>query len=373
LSEADVKPRLRELVQSLFKNVPSGVGSKSRIRATEKELEEATRLGVNWAIDKGYGVKEDREHCEENGCFEGSDFSKVSEMARKRGAPQMGTLGSGNHFLEIQKIERVFDPETAKALGVFEGQITVMIHSGSRGFGHQVCDDFVRSMPAVAEKNGVQLPDRELVCAPIQSKEAQDYLGAMRCAINYAFLNRQFMTHWTRECFEQVFKKKWDEMGMNLVYDVCHNIAKFEEHEVEGKNRRVCVHRKGATRAFWKGRKEIPRAYANLGQPVIIPGSMNTASYLLLGQEGAKECFGSSCHGAGRVMSRAAAIRQFGNQSIAKDMEKKGTLVQATEPRLLAEEFGGAYKNIDSVVSSVEKAGLCKIVARMVPLGVVKG
>ncbi|MFA5246877.1 MAG: RtcB family protein, partial [Candidatus Micrarchaeia archaeon] len=306
MTEKDVKPKINELVQALFANIPSGVGSKSKTRLDTAELGKAVTEGVDWCIGKGYAVDTDKEHCEENGRFEGADFSKVSDMAKKRGAPQFGTLGSGNHFLEVQRVEKVFDAEKAKAFGITgEGQITVMIHSGSRGLGHQVCDDYLRTMlPAAKAKYGLDLADRELCCAPIQSPEAQDYLGAMKCAVNFAFNNRQVMTHLARQTFAQVFGGKWENYDMGLVYDVCHNIAKFEEYEVEGQRRKVCVHRKGATRALWKGNPLIPQAYRSVGQPVIIPGSMNSASYLLCGADGSKKTFGSSCHGAGRIMSR---------------------------------------------------------------------
>ncbi|MFH0835100.1 MAG: RtcB family protein [Candidatus Micrarchaeota archaeon] len=370
LRAEDVKPKAHELVQTLFANIPSGVGSKSKIRLDAKQLGEAVTQGASWAVEKGYGVSEDIEHCEENGCMEGADFSKASDMAKKRGAPQFGTLGSGNHFIEIQKVDKVFDAEVAKTFGIAEeGQVTVMIHSGSRGYGHQVCDDYIRVMLGAAEKYRISLPDRELCCAPLNSDEARNYMGAMNSAVNYAFCNRQVMTHWVRESFASVMKKSWDSMGFQLVYDVCHNIAKIEEHN----GKEVCVHRKGATRAFWKGRPEIPAAYRSIGQPVIIPGSMNTASYLLCGLEGAAETFGSTCHGAGRTMSRHEALRAFRGTDVQKKMEAEGVAVKSMEPQILAEEAGGAYKDVDAVVRSVEKAGLCKIVARFVPMGVIKG
>ncbi|MBU1197666.1 RtcB family protein [Candidatus Micrarchaeota archaeon] len=374
LSEEDVKPRLKEIVNGLFQNIPCGVGTKGRVRLTEQELEEAVTAGVQYPIEQGFGVPADAEHCEENGVFEGADFSLLSDKARKRGKPQFGTLGSGNHFAEVQKIDRIYDAETAKAFGLtHEGQITMMIHSGSRGFGHQVCDDNLRVMLQAAKKYGISLPDPELCCAPVSSPEAQNYLKQMRAAINYAFCNRHYMAHWARETFASVFKQSWESLGMELVYDVCHNIAKFEEHEVNGKMQEVCIHRKGATRAFWKGRKEIPTAYRNVGQPVIIPGSMNTASYVLVGLPGAKESFGSSCHGAGRVMSRKQALRSFRGEQLQKEMEEKGQAVRATSWRSLAEEAGGAYKDVDEVVKAVHMAGISKPVARLVPLGVVKG
>jgi tRNA-splicing ligase RtcB len=374
MTEKDVRPKLKQLINKLYENVPSGVGSKSKVRLNPQQLAEAVTDGLKWSLKNGYATEKDLEHCEENGRFADSDYSKVSDMAKKRGGPQLGTLGAGNHFMEVQKVEKIFDPEIAKAFGIFgEGQVTVMTHSGSRGYGHQICDDYIRTMMGAIQKNNWQLPDRELSYAPLNSREAQDYLGAMRTAINFAFNNRQLMTHWMRETFAQVFGGKWENYDLSLVYDVCHNIAKFEEHEVAGKNMNVCVHRKGATRAFWKGRKEVPQAYRNVGQPVIIPGSMNTASYLLCGLPGASETFGSSCHGAGRVMSRHEATRRFSGKEIVKQMEEKGQEIEAGSYELLAEEFGGAYKNVDDVVGAVEQAGLCKIIAKMVPLGVIKG
>jgi tRNA-splicing ligase RtcB len=364
LSERDVRPKISELV-----------GSKSRTRLEVTELGKAVTEGLEWCVEKGYATQKDREHCEESGRIEGADFSKVSDMAKKRGAPQFGTLGSGNHFLEVQRVEKVYDAQKAKAFGIAgEGQITVMIHSGSRGLGHQVCDDYLRTMlPAAKAKYGLELADRELCCAPISSPEAQDYLGAMRCAVNFAFNNRQVMTHLARQSFEQVFGGRWEDHGMELVYDVCHNIAKFEEHQVGGGTRKVCVHRKGATRALWPGNPLIPPAYRSVGQPVIIPGSMNSASYLLCGAEGSRRTFGSSCHGAGRLMSRSQAKRDFNSSKILSEMEKAGVSIKVAESELVSEEYGKAYKDIDAVVSSVEQAGISTIVAKMVPLGVIKG
>ena len=372
-SESELRPHIKTLTDALFKNIPSGVGSTAQIKFTQAQLEHIVTQGLFWAVEKGYGRKEDQDHCEESGCFSGADYSKVSDLGKKRGAPQVGTLGSGNHFLEVQKVEKVFDENKAKAFGIFQNQIVVMIHSGSRGFGHQVCDDNIRVMLRAAEKYHLKLPDPELCCAPLNCSESDDYLSAMSCAVNYAFCNRQLMTHWVRETFQEVFKKPQDQMGLELVYDVCHNVGKYEEHDVEGKRRKVFVHRKGATRAFWAGRPEIPAAYRDVGQPVTIPGSMNTSSYLLCGLPGAAKTFGSSCHGAGRIMSRHQAMRQYGSQDIVKSMEQKGQTIRVTQPRLLPEEFGGAYKNVDDVVASVEAAGISNIVAKMVPLGVIKG
>ncbi len=369
LSDKQVTPKMSELVSLMFQNVPSGVGTKAKIRYTPQQLEEPAMHGLKWALEKGFAVEKDLEHCEENGFMEGGDFSKVSDMAKKRGAPQIGSLGSGNHFAEIQRVEKIYDEEKAKAFGLYEGQVTIMAHTGSRGYGHQTCDDYLRVSLQAAQKYGIKLADRELCCAPLDSKEAQDYLGAMRTAINYAFCNRQLLTHWIRETFSSVFKKSWDSLEMDLVYDVCHNIAKYEEH----KGKQVFVHRKGATRAFGPGRKEVPQAYRSIGQPVLIPGSMETASYVLCGLSGSELTYGSSCHGAGRVMSRKKAMESFGKTNIKKQMAERGTMVQATQDSLLEEEAGAAYKDIDMVVKSVQAAGVSKIVAKLVPLGVVKG
>jgi len=375
LTDKQVRPKLRQLVDALYFNIPCGVGGKGKLRLSPAQLDDATTSGAKWAIEQGFGVEKDLSHVEEEGGFiKGADASKVSDMAKKRGAPQFGTLGSGNHFIEVQRVDKVYDVETAKAFGITgEGQVTVMIHSGSRGYGHQVCDDYIRVMLQAAKKYGIELADSELCCAPLSSNEAQDYFGAMNSAVNYAFCNRQVMTHWARESFQQVLGGSWEDYGMGLVYDVCHNIAKMEEHQVEGKNAKLCVHRKGATRAFPKGRKEIPSAYRLVGQPVLIPGTMQTASYLLVGVESGAQTWFSTCHGAGRVMSRHEALRNYRGTELWKEMEASGMAVKAPTPQSLAEEAGGAYKNVDDVVESVEMAGLSKIVARMTPLGVIKG
>jgi len=375
LSVSDVKPKIGELMSKLFNNVPSGVGSKGRIRLTKEELEAPLREGAQWAISKGYGWPEDSERIEENGRMGDADPSKCSDMAMKRGAPQFGTLGAGNHFLEVQRVAEIVDEKVAKAFGIeSKDQVVVMLHCGSRGFGHQVCDDYIRVMLQASQKYGIALPDKELCCAPINSKEAQDYIGAMYAAVNYAFCNRQVMTHWIRETFQDVFKKSPDALGMHVVYDVCHNIAKFEEHKVDGSIKKVCVHRKGATRAFCAGRKEVPQIYRSVGQPVIIPGSMGTASYLLVGTEGAmEESWGSTCHGAGRVMSRHEAIRRYPAKEIESELQRKGVVLRATGKEIISEEASGAYKDVSAVVSSVQEAGLSRIVARLEPLGVAKG
>lgn len=373
LKVAEVKEKIRPLVDGLFKNVPSGVGSKGSLRVTRQELDEAVTRGIAWAIEKGYGIEKDAAHTEENGCMEGADPSAVSEKAKGRGLPQFGTVGAGNHFIEIQEVEKILLPEVAEKFGLKAGDAAVMLHCGSRGFGHQVCDDSLREMLAASRKYKIDLPDHELCCAPINSPEADKYIKGMKCAVNYAFCNRHIMMHWVRETFDQVFGKGTGEQ-MNLVYDVCHNIAKFEEHEVDGQRKMLCVHRKGATRAFAAGRKEIPQVYRDIGQPVLIPGSMGTASYVLVGKPGAmKHSFGSSCHGAGRQMSRTQAVHTWKGSNIQHELAGRGITVKSTESDLLAEEAPGAYKDVDEVVLSVQKAGISDIVARMVPVGVVKG
>lgn len=375
LTYDEVKPKVKELLEALYKNVPCGVGSKGRIRLKDQELEDAVTTGPKYFIDQGLGVKEDLEHCEENGFMKNADFSKVSEMARKRGGPQFGTLGSGNHFLELQKVDEIYDKETAKAFGITKkGQVTIMIHSGSRGFGHQICSDYVRDFVDAVKKYKIELPDRNLVCAPLGTKEADAYFGAMNCAINFAFSNRHIMAQWTRETFSEIFKREWEsDLNMKTVYDVCHNIAKFEEHEVNGKKKELCMHRKGATRALWPGRKEVPKAYAKVGQPVVIPGSMSTASYVLVGTKSGMVSMGSSNHGAGRVMSRAEAIRTFKGEQLVADMAKRGIGIKAPNMKSIAEEAGAAYKDVDQVIESVKQSGISKPVCRLTPIGVVKG
>jgi len=371
LSEKDVRPHLRQLIDGLFDSIPSGVGEKSNLRLTEKELDEVSTQGARWAVEKGLGRQEDLKHIEENGCMRGADPSKVSKRAKERGRPQVGTLGAGNHFLEVQKVEKIFDREIAEKFGIKEeGQVTVMVHCGSRGFGHQIADEYIRVMLEASHRYGIKLPDAELACAPLSSKEAKDYISAMYCAVNYAFCNRQVITHWVRETFDKIYPG----CELDLIYDVCHNIAKFEEHELDGEKKELCVHRKGATRTFAAGRKEIPEVYRDTGQPVMIPGDMGTASYVLVGTKTAmEETFGSTCHGAGRTMSRAGAIRKFRGTDIQKRLEAKGEVIRATHPKVLAEEASEAYKDINEVVKSVEAAGISRIVARVVPMGVAKG
>jgi len=376
MTEQDIRPKLADLTSVIFRNVPCGLGSRRKdFRVTVHELDRLLLDGVQWVIDQGLGWAEDAEHCEEKGCMENANPDKVSTTAKNRGLTQIGTLGSGNHFLEIQKVDKIFNPEVAKVFGIeHEGQVTVMIHCGSRGFGHQICSDYLRIMERAVHKYKIALPDRELACAPGNSKEAEDYFQAMACAVNYAFANRQAIMHWVRQSFEEVFKKPAEELGLNLVYDVAHNIAKIEVHRVNGQNKKVWVHRKGATRAFPAGKMEVPADYRAVGQPVLIPGSMGTSSWLLLGTKKAMEItFGSTAHGAGRMMSRAAAKRRFYGGDVKKALEQRGIVVRAASQVVLAEEADPAYKDVDRVAEVSHQVGIATKVARMVPLAVVKG
>ena len=370
----DVRKKIRKLIDELFVAVPSGVGSAGRLRVSDRELDEIFVVGAKWAIENGYGYEDDLKHCEEDGALEGGKPEVVSKRARDRGRPQLGTLGSGNHFLEVQYVDKVYDERVAKVMGLEEGMVTVMIHCGSRGLGHQVCSDFLEVLDRAVRKYGIKLPDRQLACAPISSKEGQDYFGGMAASANYAWCNRQIITHWTRETFQKVFGMTEEDLEMDLIYDVAHNIAKFEEHRVDRKKVKVCVHRKGATRAFGPGHDQIPSDYREIGQPVLIPGSMGTPSYVLVGTNKAmKETFGSTCHGSGRVMSRAAAKRRLRGNVVRQKLEKQGIYVRATQGALLAEEAPEAYKSSDVVVDVVHRAGISTLVAKLLPLGVAKG
>ncbi|MDI9646358.1 MAG: RtcB family protein [Archaeoglobales archaeon] len=374
LKVEDVRKNIKKLIDELFVAVPSGVGSEGRLRVSDKDLDEIFVSGAEWAIEKGYGDEKDLKRCEEEGAMDGARGEVVSKKARDRGRPQLGTLGSGNHFLEVQYVEKVYNSEVAKKLGLEEGTVTVMIHCGSRGLGHQVCTDFLEILDRAVKKYGIQLPDRQLACAPIKSREGEDYFAGMAASANYAWCNRQIITHWTREAFSKVFGMKEDELGMDLVYDVAHNIAKFEEHEVDGKKMKVCVHRKGATRAFGPGSQDVPLEYRDIGQPVLIPGSMGTPSYVLIGTKKAmEESFGSTCHGSGRLLSRAEAKRKLRGNVVKSKLEQKGIYVRATEGALLAEEAPEAYKSSDDVVDVVHRAGISLLVAKLIPLGVAKG
>ena len=375
LDERDVRPRLKELIFTLFENVPSGLGSKGKVRISPGQVDEVIVAGAKWAVERGYGWERDLEYLEENGCMEGADPNAISHKAKTRGAPQLGTLGSGNHFLEIQRVDKIYDPEIARRFGItHEGQVTVMVHTGSRGFGHQVASDYLNVMLRNIGKLDFHLPDKQLICAYTTSREAERYFSAMKGAANYAWCNRQMISHWVRESFERVFRTPAEELGMEIVYDVAHNIAKLEEHTVDGKRVKVYVHRKGATRAFGPGRPEIPEKYRDIGQPVLIPGSMGTASYILIGTEKAmEECFGSTCHGAGRVMSRAAAKRRYWGRQVVEQLGQRGIIVKPASWAVAAEEAPGAYKDVDQVALACHKAGISKIIVRLVPIGVVKG
>uniref|UniRef100_A0A7C3FCE3 tRNA-splicing ligase RtcB n=1 Tax=Candidatus Methanomethylicus mesodigestus TaxID=1867258 RepID=A0A7C3FCE3_9CREN len=375
LTVKDVSPQLSRLVESLFDLVPSGLGSKGGIRLSHAELNEVLEGGAVWAVSKGFGFEEDARRCEEGGRMESADQSKVSESAKGRGSNQLGTLGSGNHFLEVQAVERIFDQRAAKAFGIAsEGQVVVMIHSGSRGLGHQVCSDYLHTMERATAKYGIKIPDRELACAPAQSKEASEYFAAMSAACNYAWANRQCIMHLAREAFKRTFSMDPERMGMRMLYDVAHNLAKKEEHEIGGERRQLFVHRKGATRAFPAGRAEIPDEYRGIGQPVIIPGSMGTASYLLVGGPNSLDLsWGSTAHGAGRFLSREAATRKYWGSNVKHDLESKGIVLRAANMRVIAEEAPGAYKDVDKVARVSHTLGIATLVARMVPLGVTKG
>mgnify|MGYP003874994115 CR=1 FL=1 len=375
LSKEEVQKVLPRLLEELFRNVPSGVGSTGKLRLSTKELDEALVGGAKWAVERGYGWDEDYKLCEEEGAMPGANPDLISPRAKERGRPQLGTLGSGNHFLEIQYVDKIYNPEVAKLLGIeYEGQVTVMVHTGSRGFGHQVCSDYLRVMERAAHKYGIRLPDRELACAPANSREAEEYFQAMQCAANFAWANRQLITHWVRESFQKVFGRDAENLDMHLIYDVAHNIAKLEEHRVDGKRVKVFVHRKGATRAFPPGHPDIPAKYRRIGQPVLIPGSMGTASYLLIGTPKAMEItFGSTAHGAGRFMSREAAKRRYRGSEVKRRLEQRGILIRAANMKVVAEETPEAYKDIDRVAMVSHKVGIATLVARMVPMGVTKG
>ncbi len=365
---------MRDLVEVLYREIPSGVGSKGKIKLGRDDERRLLTKGAEWAVEAGMGEASDLDKTESGGRIDGADPSLISEKAYERGRAQQGTLGSGNHFLEVQFVDEIYDEEAARDLGLFSGQMTVMIHTGSRGFGHQVCTDFLEVMERAAQKYDIKLFDRELACAPFNSPEAQNYLAAMRAAANYAWANRQCIMHWTREAFMRVFGASPRTLGMGLIYDVAHNIAKIENHVVDGQKKRLVVHRKGATRAFPPGHPELPEIYRHRGQPVLIPGDMGRASFVLLGTEKAmQETFGSTCHGAGRVMSRHQAIRAAKGRAIWRELEDKGIIVRSAGRGTLAEEMSEAYKDISNVVDVVHIAGISKKVARLRPLGVVKG
>jgi tRNA-splicing ligase RtcB len=375
LSRHDITGSIRALVEALFRNIPSGLGSRRKdLKLTHDQQKKVLEKGAGWAVENGYGSAADLEHIEERGAIGGADARVVSERALERGRAQLGTLGSGNHFVEVGYVAEVFDEGLADALGLEEGQVTVIVHTGSRGLGHQVCDDYIKVMLGATAKYGIELPDRQLCCAPIGSDEGKRYWAAMACAANFAFANRQMITHWVRETFQRVMGMGPNRLQLDLIYDVCHNIAKFEEHEVDGDRRKVCVHRKGATRAFPPHHVDVPEDYRDIGQPVLIPGDMGRCSYVLVGTEKAfSDTFGSTCHGAGRVMSRHQAKRVAKGRAIVRELEDKGIIVRSAGRATVVEEISEAYKDVTDVVDVVHHAGISRKVAKLVPMGVIKG
>ncbi len=376
LDEKDVRPKVRQLIDQLFTDIPTGVGKQGKIHLrSHSGVDEVLRDGAKWAVEEGYGWEEDLDHQEANGRIDIADPSQVPGSAKERGLKQSGTLGSGNHFIEIQLVDEIYDEEAAKIMGITrKGQVMVMIHSGSRGLGHQVCSEYIRKMTQAMRKYDIQVPDRELCCAPTTSPEGQAYLGAMSAAANYAFANRQVMMHWTREVFSKVMGQTPEDLDMGLIYDVAHNIGKVEEHTIDGQKKKVVVHRKGATRAFPPGHPDIPSKYRNIGQPVLIPGTMGTASYILIGNEqGMDLSFGSTAHGAGRFMSRSRAKKQFFGKEIQDKLASEGIIVRATKSIVIAEEAPGAYKDVDEVVKVSDALGIATKAVRLRPIGVIKG
>jgi tRNA-splicing ligase RtcB len=374
LNFEDIKPRLKELVSVLFQHIPCGVGSTSHHKLSMNDLNKVLNRGVNWVVEQGWGNRDDIAFHEEHGCLRYADDKEVSPHAKERGHDQLGTLGSGNHFLEIQVVDEVYDPQSAAVMGLFKGQVAVMIHSGSRGLGYQVCDDFLDVMRRAMHKYGIQLPDMQLACAPVQSEEGQRYLRAMAAAANFGMANRQYIMHLTREVFYKVLSISPKTLGMNLIYDVCHNIAKKEEHLIDGEKRQVCVHRKGATRAFPAGHPLTPEQYKSIGQPVLVPGDMGRYSFVLTGTQEAMELsFGSTCHGAGRMMSRSRALKETKGRLIDKELEARGIYVQSRGRKTLHEEVSEAYKDVSKVVEACQGAGLSRKIARLRPVGVIKG
>ncbi|HEX9974948.1 MAG TPA: RtcB family protein [bacterium] len=374
LEQAEIQNKIRDLVTGLFNYIPSGVGSKGALKVTDQQLKQVMKKGSRWAVEQDFGTESDLDKIEEHGQMEGADPGTISEKAITRGKPQLGTLGSGNHFVEIQYVDEIFDDELAKRLGLFKGQITVAIHTGSRGFGYQVCDDYIRKMILASQKYGIELPDRQLCSAPINSPEGQQYFAAMVCAVNYAFANRQVISYWVKEVFMKVLNLAPKDVNFDTLYEVAHNIAKFETHHVDGKERKFCVHRKGATRAFGPGRIEVPEVYRDIGQPVLIPGDMGRCSYVLIGTETAMDqTFGSTCHGAGRRMSREKAKKEAKGRSIHRELEDQGIIAMAASHATMVEEMPDAYKDVSEVVAAVVGAGISKKVAKLKPMGVIKG
>jgi tRNA-splicing ligase RtcB len=370
----EIAKHIGDLATALYRNCPSGVGSESNLRVSHEEFSEVLTKGARWALKRGYARREDIDHTEEFGAMPGADPGKVSDRAVKRGKPQIGTLGAGNHFIEVDRVTALFDEDAARVLGLFEDQIVAQIHCGSRGFGHQVCTDYVSDFQAAVRKYGIQLPDRELVCAPIDSPEGKDYFAAMACAANYAFANRQVLAHFVRRSFEEVLAGHVEDFDLHQVYDIAHNMGKIEEHRIDDKAIMVCVHRKGATRAFGPGSDVLPSDLKPIGQPVLIPGSMGTASWVLLGTAGSMaQTFGSTCHGAGRVMSRHQAKKTIRGEKLRDELKGRGIAVRAGSLPGLAEEAPQAYKDVDRVIEVVSKAGIARKVARLEPVAVIKG
>lgn len=375
LSRMGIQARIRELVDALFVNIPSGVGSHRKdLKLRRDEEGRVLKRGAKWAVQKGFGTEEDLTHIEEQGCIDGANPDVVSDRAMERGRAQLGTVGSGNHFVEIGYVAEIFDEAVARSLGFWKDQVTVFVHTGSRGLGHQVCDDYIRVMMDAARKYGIVLPDPQLCCAPVSSPEGRQYLEAMAAAANFAFANRQMITHWVRETFEQVLQMGPRDLKLDLVYDVCHNIAKIESHKVDGEKKKLCVHRKGATRAFPPNHPDVPADYQSTGQPVLIPGDMGRCSYVLVGTERAmEETFGSTCHGAGRVMSRHQAMKAAKGRAITRELEDKGIIVRGASRGTIVEEIPDAYKDVNDVVNVVHQAGIGRRVVKLVPMGVIKG
>ena len=374
LHATDLRDVMQSLVSELFKNIPTGLGSRGSVRLSKKDQDRVAVEGAAWAVKNGYGEPGDLDRIEDRGTMQGADPSVVSERARKRGIDQLGTLGSGNHFLELQVVDTIYDRQKAHAFGLFEGQFTVFIHSGSRGYGHQICDDFLKEMGNTFPADSMQLRDRQLICAPLSSDLGRRYFSGMACAANYAWANRQILMHWTGEVLQRALGITPREFGMHLLYDVCHNIAKLEQHTVDGRSKTLCIHRKGATRAFPPGHPQLPEVYRATGQPVLIPGDMGTHSYVLAGAATAMQhSFGSTCHGAGRVLSRSKAVKLSKGRSIHRELEDKGIFVQSRGKKTLKEEMPDAYKDVSQVVGVVHEAGLATKVARLRPLGVIKG
>jgi tRNA-splicing ligase RtcB len=374
LAAADVRPRMKGLVNQLFRDIPCGVGVGGPFKFSPPEMDKLLARGSKFLVDKGMAWDQDVQATESEGCLEGADPGAVSAEAKRRGSNQCGTLGAGNHFVEVQYVEEIYDDAAAAALGLVKGKVTLMIHSGSRGLGHQVCGDYLKMLRTAPGKYGIELPDRQLVCAPVQSEEGQRYLAAMRAAANFAWANRQLLARQVRKAVCHFLGQSAESLGLRQIYDVAHNIAKIETHDVGGRQVRLCVHRKGATRAFPPGHRDLPPVYRGLGQPVLIPGDMGTASYVLLGTERAmQETFGSTCHGAGRVMSRHEAIKKAQGRRIDKELEEAGVIAMARGRKGLAEEQPAAYKRVDDVVACVAAAGLARKVARLRPMGVIKG